>query len=153
MDHRKGKTRKLHLYLVSIYGVPSPGIQSPSSSLVLLMGPVPNLGGLTPLKSRPYQLELVSDQPAPEPYPSLILFPGAFPRPILSQVPLLGPALNSGRLHPLRNRPHQPELYPSLVSVTWVPSPGPRHLTLSLATLLGPNPNPSRLPTLRNMPN
>lgn len=94
MDHRKGKTRKLHLYLVSIYGVPSPGIQSPSSSLVLLMGPVPNLGGLTPLKSRPYQLELVSDQPAPEPYPSLILFPGAFPRPILSQFvpgPTAGP--------------------------------------------------------------
>lgn len=61
----KGKTRKLHLYLVSVYGVPSLGIQSPSSSLVLLMGPVPNVGGLVSLRSRPYQPESVSDQPAP----------------------------------------------------------------------------------------
>lgn len=61
----KGKTRKLQPYLVSVYGVPSLGIQSPSSSLVLLMGTVPNVGGLIPLRSRPYQPESVSDQPAP----------------------------------------------------------------------------------------
>lgn len=86
MDHSllsitlKGKTKELHPCLVSISGVPSPGIQSPSSSPSLQMGSAPNLGELTPLRSRPYHPESVSDQPAPETYPFLILFPGFLPQ-------------------------------------------------------------------------
>lgn len=112
----KRKTRKLHPYLVSVYGVPSLGIQSPSSSLVLLMGPVPDVGGLVPLRSRPYQPESASDQPAPWTLTlpdSVSRVPSPDPYcPSLSLVPLLGPTLNSGRLPPLRSRPHQQNCVP-----------------------------------------
>lgn len=42
---------------------PSPGQCPPSSSLVLLLDPAPNLSRLLPLRHRPHQSQLVSDSP------------------------------------------------------------------------------------------